>query len=56
MLIAQLAHLTEWACVRWLEAGASESERLRGAARVREQTSRPLTIEVVRNMLDALAV
>jgi len=56
MLIAQLAHLTEWACVRWLEAGASESERLRAAARVREQTSRPLTIEVVRNMLDALAV
>ena len=56
MLIAQLGHITEWACVRWLQAGASESERLRAAARVREQTSRPLTVEVVRSMLDALAV
>ena len=56
MLIAQLGHITEWACVRWLQAGASESERLRAAARPREQTSRPLTAEVVRSMLDALAV
>ena len=56
MLIAQLGHITEWACVRWLQAGASESERLRAAARVREHTSRPLTREVIRNMLDALSV
>jgi Ser/Thr protein kinase RdoA (MazF antagonist) len=51
MLIAQLGHITEWNCVRWLDAG-SDSERARAADRVGEFTSRPLT----RNSIEALCV
>jgi Ser/Thr protein kinase RdoA (MazF antagonist) len=54
MLIAQLGHITEWACIRWLKAGASESERARAEARVGECTSRPLTREAIAQMLGAV--
>jgi Ser/Thr protein kinase RdoA (MazF antagonist) len=42
MLIAQLGHIAELACVRWL-AATSAVERARAAARVDEFTSRPVT-------------
>ena len=52
MLIAQLGHITEWNCTRWLRRRVSESERARAADRVGEFTSRPLT----RNSIEALCV
>jgi Ser/Thr protein kinase RdoA (MazF antagonist) len=51
MLIAQLGHIGEFACVRWLEPGASEDERARAAARVAEFTGRPLTREEIGRLL-----
>jgi Ser/Thr protein kinase RdoA (MazF antagonist) len=51
MLIAQLGHITEFACARWLEPGASESDRERAAAKVAEFTSRPLTRAAIERLL-----
>jgi Ser/Thr protein kinase RdoA (MazF antagonist) len=51
MLIAQLGHITEYACVRWLEPGASEADRERAAAKVAEFTSRPVTREAIERLL-----
>jgi hypothetical protein len=56
MLIAQLGHITEYACVRWLEPGATEADRARAAARVEEFTSRPHTTETLSRLRDALSV
>ena len=51
MLIAQLGHITEHACTRWLQPGASEAERARAADRVGEYTSRPVTREAIERLL-----
>ena len=51
MLIAQLGHITEHACTRWLQPGASEAERARAADRVGEYTSRPITREAIERLL-----
>jgi thiamine kinase-like enzyme len=56
MLIAQLGHITEYACKRWLEPGATEADRARAADRVAEFTSRPHTTETLERLLDALSV
>jgi hypothetical protein len=53
MTIAQLGHITEIACRIWLDPATSDSERLRQAARVRESTGDPLTVEVIDRLLDA---
>jgi Ser/Thr protein kinase RdoA (MazF antagonist) len=51
MLIAQLGHITEHACTRWLQPGASEAERARAADRVGEYTSWPITREAIERLL-----
>ncbi len=51
MLIAQLGHITEHACARWLEPGASEAERARAADRVGEYAGRPVTREAIERLL-----
>ena len=51
MLIAQLGHITELACARWLEPGASEAQRARAVAKVAEFTSRPLTRAAIERLL-----
>jgi hypothetical protein len=56
MLIAQLGHITEYACVRWLAPGATAADRARAADRVAEFTSRPHTVETLERLLDALSV
>ena len=43
MLIAQLGHIGEDACARWLDPGESEAERERQEARVEEFVTLPLT-------------
>ena len=56
MLIAQLGHITEYACVRWLAPGATAADRACAADRVAEFTSRPHTMETLERLLDALSV
>jgi Ser/Thr protein kinase RdoA (MazF antagonist) len=51
MLIAQLGHITEHACTRWLRPGASEADRARAADRVGEYVSRPVTREAIEGLL-----
>jgi hypothetical protein len=51
MLIAQVGHIAEYACVRWLRPGASESDRARAAGTVGEFTSRPVTRETIERLL-----
>jgi Ser/Thr protein kinase RdoA (MazF antagonist) len=51
MLIAQLGHIAEYACVRWLKPGASESERARAAGSIGEFTGRPVTRETIERLL-----
>jgi Ser/Thr protein kinase RdoA (MazF antagonist) len=50
MPIAQLAHIVEEGCRRWL-ASTSDVERASNAAWVREFTDRPLTREVIERLL-----
>ena len=51
MAIAQLGHLGELACRRWLEPGA---DRPRSAARIEEFLGEPLSRQLIAQMLDAL--
>jgi aminoglycoside phosphotransferase (APT) family kinase protein len=54
MTIAQLGHIAEWALERWLEAeGAAERERLE--ALVGEVLGRPLTIDAIDRLVEAVA-
>jgi Ser/Thr protein kinase RdoA (MazF antagonist) len=55
MTIAQLGHITELSCRRWLEPATSEQDRSHHAARVRESVEEPLTLEVIDELLDAVS-
>jgi Ser/Thr protein kinase RdoA (MazF antagonist) len=54
MLIAQLGHIGENACLRWLDATEPADERARQAARADEFLTLSLTRRVVDEILDAL--
>ena len=53
MLIAQLGHIGEDACTRWLDPGESEAERERQEARMEEFVALPLTRDTLDGLLDA---
>ena len=54
MLIAQLGHIGEDACRRWLDPTESADERARQAGRVDEFLSLPLTRVAITEILDAV--
>lgn len=54
MLIAQLGHIGEDACARWLDPNESAVERERQLARVEEFIALPLTRTAVEELLDAV--
>ena len=54
MLIAQLGHIFEWACTRWIGA-SSEADRARAGDSIREFARRPVTRDVVDRLLHAVA-
>jgi thiamine kinase-like enzyme len=53
MLIAQLAHIGEDACTRWLDLSESETERERQEARMEEFVALPLTRDTLDGLLSA---
>ena len=55
MAIAQLGHIAETDCERWLEPAFSAADRERSVARFEEFTSRPLTRAVIDQLLAAVA-
>jgi Ser/Thr protein kinase RdoA (MazF antagonist) len=55
MAIAQLGHIAEADCERWLDPSFSSADRARSVARFDEFTSRPLTRAVIDALLDAIA-
>ena len=55
MAIAQLGHIAEYDCERWLDPAASAADRERHAGRFAEFTTRPLTRAVIAELLDAVA-
>ena len=54
MAIAQLGHILEWQCGNWLNAANAE-ERRHAEAAIDEHVSRPLTRQVINEILVALA-
>ena len=54
MAIAQLGHIAEIACRRWLDPAQPGEERRRQAGRVAEFTGDPLTLDVVDAILAAV--
>lgn len=54
-VIAQLGHINEMACRRWLSAGVDSEDRQHYTDRVAEFTARPLTRAVIDELLDAVA-
>ena len=54
MVIAQLNHICEIGCRRWLAAAPGSPERAHNAGRVDEFTSRRLTLDVIDQLLDAV--
>jgi hypothetical protein len=54
MAIAQLGHITELSCRRWLDPATPQTERDRQAARFAEGASDPLTRQVIDELLDAV--
>lgn len=55
MVIAQLGHINARACQLWLAPDASVAQRERYASVVGEFTTRPLTLAVIEELLDAVA-
>jgi Ser/Thr protein kinase RdoA (MazF antagonist) len=55
MAIAQLGHLDELSCRRWLDPAATESEREHHAARLAESVAEPLTLQLIDELLDAVS-
>jgi Ser/Thr protein kinase RdoA (MazF antagonist) len=53
MLVAQLGHIGEAACERWLDPSEPVAERDRQAERAEEFVSMPLTLRAVDELLDA---
>ncbi len=54
MLIAQLGHIGEDACTRWLDPTEPASERARQAERADEFLSLPLTRDTIDEIVDAV--
>jgi Ser/Thr protein kinase RdoA (MazF antagonist) len=54
MLIAQLGHIGEDACERWLDPGEPEAERSHQQDRVEEFLAMPLTTSTIDGMLNAV--
>jgi thiamine kinase-like enzyme len=54
MLIAQLGHIGENACLRWLDPNESEVEHDRQVARAEEFIALPLTRRAIDELLDAV--
>ena len=54
MLISQLGHIGEDACLRWLDTTEPADERVRQAARADEFLSLPLTRDAIADILDAV--
>ena len=54
MTIAQLGHITEISCRRWIDPSTPEHERQRQAARVAESTNQPLTVALIDELLEAV--
>jgi Ser/Thr protein kinase RdoA (MazF antagonist) len=54
MAVAQLGHIAEISCRRWLDPARSDDERRRQAGRVAECTGEPLTLDIVDAILDAV--
>ncbi len=55
MVIAQLGHINERACRRWLSSSASGEDRARAASLFGEFTDSPLTRGVIDELLDAVS-
>jgi hypothetical protein len=54
MVIAQLGHINERACQRWLDPSSSAADRHGAASLLGEFTDRPLTCVVIDELLDAV--
>jgi hypothetical protein len=54
MLVAQLGHITEIACRRWLDA-PDEAERRHVEAWAREGIDEPVTLATVERIVDAVS-
>jgi Ser/Thr protein kinase RdoA (MazF antagonist) len=54
MLVAQLGHIGENACLRWLDPDESDAERDRQVARAEEFMAMPLTRSAIDELLDAV--
>jgi Ser/Thr protein kinase RdoA (MazF antagonist) len=54
MAVAQLGHITEIACRRWLDPALPDDERHRQIGRVAECTAEPLTVEAMDALLAAV--
>jgi Ser/Thr protein kinase RdoA (MazF antagonist) len=54
MLIAQLGHIGEDACRRWLDPNEPQEERDRQVARAEEFLALPLTLDAIDELLDAV--
>jgi aminoglycoside phosphotransferase (APT) family kinase protein len=55
MVVAQLGHINEIACRRWLRPAATEADRSLNEGRVAEVITKPLTLGIVDELLDSLA-
>jgi Ser/Thr protein kinase RdoA (MazF antagonist) len=55
MAIAQLGHIAETDCERWLDPTFTDADRTRSVGRFEELTSRPLTRAVIDQLLAAVA-
>lgn len=54
MVIAQLGHIGELSCRRWLDPNATEADRAHAVERAEEFTTRPLTRATIVELLDAV--
>jgi hypothetical protein len=55
MAIAQLGHIAEDDCERWLDSAAGPLARARAVDRFAEFSSRPLTLSVIDSLVAAIA-
>jgi hypothetical protein len=53
MVVAQLGHILELACRRWLEPDATDADHALNEGRVDEFRTKPVTLEVIDGILDA---
>ena len=55
MAIAQLGHIAETDCERWIDPAFSAADRERSVTRFAELTTRPLTRAVIDHLIAAVA-